>query len=123
MGVPRGGGVEANCARITALQGQIYFCFRVEYLTPVGRELEKLLKIPINNFNDILTVLRLSHFAPLIQLFDFDGRKALAVFIAENVLENETLIPTSEQVDTILGLLAPLISDQVFTSESSFKEN
>ena len=105
------------------LSKQIYFCFRVEYLTPVGRELEKLLKIPINNFNDILTVLRLSHFAPLIQLFDFDGRKALAVFIAENVLENETLIPTSEQVDTILGLLAPLISDQVFTSESSFKEN
>jgi vacuolar protein sorting-associated protein 35 len=82
-------------------------------LTPVGRELEKLLKIPINNFNDIMTVLRLSHFAPLLQLFDFDGRKSLAVFIAENVLENETQIPNSEQVDTILGLLAPLIADQV----------
>jgi hypothetical protein len=33
--------------------------YRIEYLTPVGRELEKLLKIPINNFNDILTVLNL----------------------------------------------------------------
>ena len=86
---------------------------RVEYLTPVGRELEKLLKIPINNFNDILTVLRLAHFAPLLRLFDFDGRKALAVFIAENVLENSTTIPTSEQVDTILDLLAPLVADQV----------
>ncbi len=88
------------------------FC-RIEYLTPVGRELEKLLKIPINNFNDILTVLGLAHFAPLLQLFDFDGRKALSVFIAENALENETFIPTSDQVDTILGLLAPLIADQV----------
>ena len=95
-------------------------CNRIEYLTPVGRELEKLLKIPINNFNDIMTVLRLSHFAPLLQLFDFDGRKSLAVFIAENVLENETQIPNSEQVDTILGLLAPLIADQVLFFFSSF---
>jgi vacuolar protein sorting-associated protein 35 len=73
----------------------------VEYLTPVGRELEKLLKIPINNFHDMLTVLQLSHFSPLLALFDFDGRKSMAVFVAENVLENETQIPTSDQVPTL----------------------
>ena len=71
---------------------------RVEYGTPVGRELEKLLKIPINNFNNILTVLKLEHFMPLLSLFDFDGRKAMSVFIANDVLDTQTYIPTIEQV-------------------------
>merc|ERR550534_3209238 len=34
----------------------------VEHRTPVGRELEKLLKIPVDSYNDILTVLSLEHF-------------------------------------------------------------
>ena len=38
----------------------------IEYCTPVGRELEKLLLIPINNFNDMINVLKLPHFAPLL---------------------------------------------------------
>ena len=74
---------------------------RVEYGTPVGRELEKLLKIPINNFNNILTVLQLTDFDPLLELFDFDGRKAMAVYIANDVLEMQTLIPTEDQVNTL----------------------
>ncbi len=47
---------------------------RIEHCTPVGREMEKLLTIPIVNFNDILTVLSLQNFAPLFSLFDFDGK-------------------------------------------------
>ena len=49
---------------------------RIEYRTPVGRELEKLLKIPIESFNDIITVLGLKSFRPLLGMFDFEGRKA-----------------------------------------------
>ena len=77
---------------------QLLLTCRVEYGTPVGRELEKLLKIPINNFNNILTVLQLTDFDPLLDLFDFDGRKAMAVYIANDVLEMQTLIPTEDQV-------------------------
>ena len=64
----------------------------------MGRELEKLLKIPINNFNNILTVLQLTDFDPLLELFDFEGRKAMAVFIANDALETQTNLPTEEQV-------------------------
>jgi len=85
---------------------------KVEYGTPVGRELEKLLKIPINNFNNMLTVLKLEHFMPLLSLFDFDGRKAMAVFIANDVLETQTYVPTVEQVDVLLSALAPLAANQ-----------
>lgn len=89
----------------------IYF-YRVEFATPVGREMEKLLKIPIVNFNDILTVLRLANFTPLLNMFDFEGRKSMSSFIVDNVIENETTIATSEMADTILTMLAPLVSDQ-----------
>merc|ERR1712223_1614117 len=84
----------------------------IEYCTPVGRELEKLLLIPINNFNDMITVLGLPHFAPLLNMYDFEGRRAMAVYVANNVIENDTLITTAEQTEIILGLLAPLIQDQ-----------
>merc|ERR1712223_874284 len=65
---------------------------RIEYSTPVGRELEKLLKIPINNFGNMLTVLQLSHFVPLITIYDFEGRKAMSCYIADDVVETETYI-------------------------------
>merc|ERR1712223_1098020 len=84
----------------------------IEYCTPVGRELEKLLLIPINNFNDMITVLGLSHFATLLSMYDFEGRRAMAVYIANNVVDNETSIATAEQTEVVLGLLAPLIQDQ-----------
>lgn len=85
---------------------------RVEHSTPVGRELEKLLKIPVNSFNDMLTVLQLAHFSPLLDMFDFEGRRAMAVYVANNIVENDTYIPTAEQTDLVLTMLAPLVVDQ-----------
>ena len=86
---------------------------RIEYGTPVGREMEKLLKIPISNYNDVLTVLSLPNFAPLLNMFDFEGRRAISVFIVENAVENETSVASAEHVDQILTLTATLVADQV----------
>merc|ERR1719225_1880846 len=46
----------------------------IEYCTPVGREMEKLLLIPLNNYNDMITVLGLTFFTPLLAMYDFEGR-------------------------------------------------
>ena len=46
----------------------LHLVCRIEYGTPVGREMEKLLKIPISNYNDVLTVLALPNFAPLLAM-------------------------------------------------------
>merc|ERR1712029_820613 len=51
----------------------------IEYCTPVGREMEKLLLIPLNNYNDMITVLGLTFFTPLLAMYDFEGRRAMAV--------------------------------------------
>ena len=84
----------------------------VEHRTPVGRELEKLLKIPVDSYNDILTVLSLEHFIPLLNCYDYSGRKEMSAYLVNNVINNATLIPSPEKVETILTMVAPLVSDQ-----------
>ena len=85
---------------------------RLEYNSAVSRELSRLMKIPVDNYKSILVVLKLENFAPLLEYFDYEGRKMLAVYIITNILENETLIPTQEQVDAVLSIVSPLVQDQ-----------
>jgi len=84
----------------------------IEHRTPVGRELEKLLKIPIDSYNDVLIVLNLEHFIPLLTFFDYSGRREMSSYLVNNVIENYTCIPTSERVDTILTIISTLVQDQ-----------
>ncbi|XP_023218735.1 vacuolar protein sorting-associated protein 35-like [Centruroides sculpturatus] len=88
------------------------FFFRVDYNTSVAKELLRLLKIPVQNYNNLLTVLKLEHFGELLDFCDYHSRKTMSTFLVNNALENETLIPMQEQVDQVLLLLAPLIQDQ-----------
>ena len=83
--------------------------------------MEKLLKIPISNYNDVLTVLALPNFAPLLNMFDFEGRRAISVFVVENAVENETKVASAEQVDQILTLTSTLVADQVRVTYQSFQ--
>ncbi|KAL6434973.1 hypothetical protein ACFW04_005256 [Cataglyphis niger] len=85
---------------------------KLEYNSAVSRELVRLMKIPVDNYKNILTVLKLEHYAPLLDYFDYEGRKSLAIYIITNILENETLIPMQEQVDAVLSMVSPLVQDQ-----------
>lgn len=76
----------------------IGFCYSLESNSPVSRELSKLMKIPVDVYNDILTVLKLEHYAALFEYFDYNARKALSVYILGNALDNQTHVPTQEQV-------------------------
>ena len=44
---------------------------------------------------------------------DFEGRRAISVFLVENAVENETHVASAEQVDQILTLTSTLVADQV----------
>ncbi|RLU22742.1 hypothetical protein DMN91_005020 [Ooceraea biroi] len=85
---------------------------KLEYNSAVSRELVRLMKIPVDNYKNILIVLKLEHYAPLLDYFDYEGRKSLAIYIITNILENETLIPAQEQVDAVLSMVSPLVQDQ-----------
>ncbi|BES91758.1 vacuolar protein sorting [Nesidiocoris tenuis] len=85
---------------------------KVEYSSQVSRELMKLLAIPIGAYNNILTVLELKHFNPLLELLDTQGRKATGTSVIENCLTAGTYIGNEAQVSSILTMIAPLIYDQ-----------
>ncbi|XP_052063511.1 vacuolar protein sorting-associated protein 35-like [Mytilus californianus] len=84
----------------------------LEHGSPVSKELIRLMKIPVDTYNNILTVLQLQHFGPMFEYFDYQSRKIMSCYIINNALENETLIPSQEQVDSILGIVSVLVQDQ-----------
>lgn len=75
---------------------------RVDSNTMVAKELMKLVKIPVDSYNDLLTILKLEHFAPLLEYFDYRSRKQISGFFINNSLENETLIKEQSQVCYVL---------------------
>lgn len=72
----------------------------------------RLLKIPVDNYNNVLTILKLKHFAPLFDYFDFGTRKEMAMYVINNALDNDTFVPSQEEVDSVLQLAAPLVMEQ-----------
>ncbi|KAK6178405.1 hypothetical protein SNE40_013199 [Patella caerulea] len=84
----------------------------LEHGTAVSKELMRLMKIPIDTYNSILSVLELQHFGPMFEYFDFKGRRIMSCYIINNILENETNIPTQEQVDLVLNIVNCLVQDQ-----------
>ncbi|XP_019553785.2 vacuolar protein sorting-associated protein 35 isoform X2 [Aedes albopictus] len=84
----------------------------ISHSLSVNQELSRLLRLCVDFYNNILTILQLQYFTPLLEKFDYTSRKALSLYIVMNILENETLIPTAEHVDSVLGMISPLIRDQ-----------
>ncbi|ELU14760.1 hypothetical protein CAPTEDRAFT_161426 [Capitella teleta] len=84
----------------------------LESTSAVSRELMRLMKIPVDNYNNLLTILKLEHFGPLFEYFDYQARKMMSMYLISNALENMTTIPSQEEVDGILALVSPLVLDQ-----------
>ena len=65
-----------------------------------GKQLMNLLKVPLDGYNEVLTVLKLQHFHKLMEKFDFIGRRSLAVYLLQAVLDKEALVTTTDNVST-----------------------
>nr|SVE87205.1 EOG090X00QE [Daphnia similis] len=85
---------------------------KVDFDSALGKELNRLLRMPISHYNSLVTLLQLPHFGQVLQRLDFNGRKSVALHLVNNALDNETYITTQEHVDAVLNMLAPLICDQ-----------
>ncbi|KAK9886294.1 hypothetical protein WA026_015805 [Henosepilachna vigintioctopunctata] len=88
---------------------------RVEHIeshSHVARELQKLLRIPLDHYKNLLVILKLEHYAALIQHLDFNSRKSLSIYILNNALDHETIIPSPGEVKQALTLLDTLVSDK-----------
>lgn len=84
----------------------------ISYESVVNQELCRLLRLCIDFFNNIPILLQLQYFGPLLNKFDFAARKSLALSVVLNILENETLLETATEVDSVLSLITPLIEGE-----------
>lgn len=64
----------------------------------MSRELLRLMKVPVQSYEDPLTVLKLPHFSPVYALFDYQGRKSLATYLVQTIVDKEALITTADEV-------------------------
>ncbi|XP_073234316.1 vacuolar protein sorting-associated protein 35-like [Porites lutea] len=78
----------------------------------VSKELTRLLKIPVDSYNNILTLLKLQYFSPLFDYFDYTSRKEMSLYVVTNAVDSAVKIPTQEQVDNVLNLVSSLVCDQ-----------
>jgi vacuolar protein sorting-associated protein 35 len=85
-------------------------------------ELLRLQRISIDFYNNVLNLLKIKFFGPLMEKFDSISKKSLALYICMNILENETLIPTVEQAEEVLILLSPLIKDENDNGKMDFED-
>ncbi|EDO45995.1 predicted protein [Nematostella vectensis] len=84
----------------------------IDKSNPISKELTRLLKNPIDSYNNVLTLLELKFFIPMFNYFDFTTRKEMSLYVVSNAVESEVVIPTQEQVDTLLTLVSTLVADQ-----------
>ena len=70
----------------------------VDSTSSVSRELLRLMKVPVLSYEDPLTILKLPHFSPVYSLFDYNGRKSLATYLVQTIVEKEAKISTADEV-------------------------
>ncbi len=56
------------------------------------------MKVPIDYYDDALTILQLTHYPRLLETFDFNGRKVLASYLVQSIVEHEACITTADDV-------------------------
>lgn len=78
--------------------------FRVDFDSALGKELNRLLRMPVSHYNSLVTLLQLPHFGQVLQRLDYNGRKSIALHLVNNALDNETYITTQENVRMIIRL-------------------
>ena len=90
---------------------KIYF-FSIEAFGKVGRELTKLLNIPIDEYKNVLRLSELPEYIKVMSYFDYRGQCNIASYMVQNMLEEETILRHQEDVDAAFSLISSLLRDQ-----------
>lgn len=83
----------------------------IKHSLVVNQELSRLLRMCVDFYNNVQTILELKHFAPILERFNYQSRKSLSLYIMLNILDYETVIETPEQADQVFNMLSILIKD------------
>ena len=72
-----------------------------------------LLLAPIKSYQSLFTALALPNFAPLLHAQTYSTRRVVAGEIARSILQNETKISTTENLEAVLDILSVLVKEGV----------
>ncbi|KAF1766193.1 hypothetical protein GCK72_006149 [Caenorhabditis remanei] len=84
----------------------------IEAFGKVGRELTKLLNIPIDEYKNVLRLSELPEYIKVMSYFDYRGQCNIASYMVQNMLEEETILRHQEDVDAAFSLISSLLRDQ-----------
>ena len=102
-----------------------HLCARVAADSALGKELQRLLQIPLDNYDD-LTVLQLEHFTPCLQLLDYAARRDVAMHLIERIIEADIRVQEAVQVGTLTdtgGTEAQAPTGDLTTIKGCFSNN
>lgn len=86
--------------------------FRIEAFGKVGRELTKLLHIPIDEYKNVLRLNELPEYIKVMNYLDYRGQCNIAAHMVQNMLDEETVLREQEHVDAAFSLISSLLKDQ-----------
>eukprot|EP01133_Synstelium_polycarpum_P019052 gene19052-22809_t len=76
------------------------------------KQIVMLLQIPLDVFKNILAVLKLTSYQPLISCLSYNNRKKVSLDIVNNTIKNSTIIEEPEEVNSLLETIQTLIKDE-----------
>ncbi|KAN0032657.1 hypothetical protein ACTFIV_006565 [Dictyostelium citrinum] len=76
------------------------------------KQIIQLLQIPLDVFKNVLVVLKLSNYQPLISCLSYNNRKKVSLDIVNNTISNSTIIEEPESVNNLLETIQTLIKDE-----------
>lgn len=72
--------------------------------TRATKELVTLLSAPLEKYNDVVTVLKLTNYPLVVEYLDNETKRIMATVIIRSIMKNNTLIATAEKVGYICTL-------------------
>eukprot|EP01132_Coremiostelium_polycephalum_P005687 gene5687-7077_t len=76
------------------------------------KQIVSLLQIPLDVFKNVLTVLKLSNYQPLITCLSYSTRKKVSLDIVNNTILNSTVLEDPDDVNNLLETIQTLIKDE-----------
>uniref|UniRef100_M4F6V8 Vacuolar protein sorting-associated protein 35 n=1 Tax=Brassica campestris TaxID=3711 RepID=M4F6V8_BRACM len=76
-----------------------------------SKQIVAFLSAPLEKFNDVVTILKLTNYPRVMEYLDHDTNKTMAIIIIQSILKNDTRIATADEVDALFELIKGLIKD------------
>ncbi|CAI5441091.1 unnamed protein product [Caenorhabditis angaria] len=83
----------------------------IEAFGKVGRELTKLLHIPIDEYKNVLKLSELPEFLKVLNYFDYRGKCNTSSYIIQNLLDEQTFLKNDQEIQAVFQLIEALLKE------------